>query len=460
MAEIKVLVIEPIESIANVISNGLEKAIAAQVVCCKTSDEAIGFIVSGEKYSLIIARNMIEETKESSADMIAKQILNALYDLSDKTPLIIIGDFEHTYKKYAIVSERLRVEEIVRLSIKALGLKKEDFEYLKLPDYIAYPVKYFYLMTISPCDVYIKLVKKTGDDYVKRLNLGEHFSKTDLLKYEELGLKELYIQKDEYEDFMNGLLVQSIDTLKTTKDPQDQLEVIGDSVAISTSLIQSLGITPVSVVMVDLAIGMITKQIQNADKLGKLLQKMLEDKMSYSYRRAYLICLLSHSLIPKMEWGRGEQQASLFEKICLVSYFHDIYLKDEKLQKISSLEELKAANLNQAETEAVLNHAYHAATLIQSYPRLPQGVDLLIKQHHGNMNGVGLPESMTAGISPMAIFFIVVEDFAAQILSLNDTTTNLAILMRSALVPLKIKYELPSYRKVVNELENLISPKK
>ena len=76
------------------------------------------------------------------------------------------------------------------------------------------------------------------------------------------------------------------------------------------------------------------------------------------------------------------------------------------------------------------------------------------------MNGVGLPESMTAGISPMAIFFIVVEDFAAQILSLNDTTTNLAILMRSALVPLKIKYELPSYRKVVNELENLISPKK
>jgi HD-GYP domain-containing protein (c-di-GMP phosphodiesterase class II) len=460
MEIIKILLVEPSESIGEVITKSLQRAFNADVIFHKTAAEGVERLKKGEVFSVILVRNQSDETPEIPSDQIAAQFLNIIYDLSLKTPLIVIGEFEHTFKKYALVSERLRIEEINRLVLKALGLKKEEFEHLKLPDYIAFPVKHFYLMTISPCNIYIKLVKKTGDEYVKRLNFSENFNKSDLQKYEELGLLDFYILKDEYEDFMNGLFHQTLNNLKKLRTLEENIEVVGDSFVLGTDLMRSLGINANCIAMVDQTILMMKNQIQKADKLGPLLKKLLDDKLSYSYRHSYLISALSFSLLPKMEWGSGDQQNILLEKICMVSYFHDIYLDDEKLIKISDLQEMKDAGLNPKDWDLLNNHANRAAVLVQSYPRLPQGVDLIIKQHHGVSNGVGFPLVLTAGISPMAIFFMVVEDFATNVLAMPDPPENLASSMKEAIKPLKEKYLLPSYRKIVTEIENLVNPKK
>ena len=138
----------------------------------------------------------------------------------------------------------------------------------------------------------------------------------------------------------------------------------------------------------------------------------------------------------------------------MVSFFHDIYLEDEKLLKIMDLETLRKSNLSPRERDAVLNHANKAALLAQTYPRLPQGVDIIIKQHHGVSNGVGFPESLTAGISPMAVFFVVVEDFVTCILEHNDLDNFTNILKY-----LKQRYQLPTYRKIVAEIESLVTKK-
>ena len=460
MNSIKILLIEPIESIGDVITKSLQRAFDAEVLFCRTSVEGVEKLKKCETFSLILARNHSDETVDQKSDLIANNILNAIYDLSLKTPLIVIGEFEHTYQKYALVSEKLRIEEINRLVLKALGLKKENFEHLKLPDYVPFPVKYFYLMTITPCDVYIKLAKKSGDEFVKRLNFGENFTKNDLKKYEDLGLVDLYILKEEYEDFMNGLMIQTMTNLKKARTLDEQVEVTGDSFLISSDLMRDLGITPTCIAIVDQTIQLMKSQIQKNDKLGLLLKKILDDKMSYSYRRSYLICVLAYTLFPKMEWGSGDQQSIILEKICMVSYFHDLYLDDEKLLKICDTEQLKAASLSMRESEMVINHAHRAATLIQTYPRMPQGIDMIIKQHHGTSNGVGFPDVLTSSISPMAIFFMVVEDFATHILAIPDSSTNVAAAMRASLIPLKEKYQLPSYRKIVTEIENMLSPKR
>ena len=39
-------------------------------------------------------------------------------------------------------------------------------------------------------DYFIKLSKKGGDEFVKRLHFGENFTKDDLKKYEDLAMKE------------------------------------------------------------------------------------------------------------------------------------------------------------------------------------------------------------------------------------------------------------------------------
>ena len=460
MENIKILLIEPNESIGEVIIKGLQRAFSATVIFHQTAEEAVLKLKDGESFSLIIVRNVTLDLPEIDQTPMASLVLNTIYDLSLKTPLIVIGEFEHTYKKYALVSDKLRIEEINRLVLKALDLKKEDFEHLKLPEYISFPVKHFYLMNVTPCDVYIRLVKKTGDEYVKRLKNGETFAKFDLKKYEDLGLMDFFILRTDYEEFINGMFHQATGSLKKVRPMTEMVEVIGDSYVIGTDVLRALGITPGCLVLVDQTILSMKNQIQKTDKLGQLLRKLLDDKMSYNYRHSYLICALSYTLLPKMEWGSGDQQAILLEKLCMVSYFHDIYLENEKLTKICDRAEMKKAKLTSSEADILNNHANRAALLVQSYPKLPQGVDLIIKQHHGVSNGVGFPEVLTTTISPMAIFFMVVEDFASNILKIETPPESIIDAMREAIVPLKEKYQLPSYRKIVTEIESMIAPKK
>lgn len=452
--ELKILLVEPNESVGDLIYQNLMREFGAKVVNLKSALDAVELLSKEEYFDVIVVRNNSLETVDQPVEQIAALILNAIYDKSLKTPLIVIGEFEHTFKKYAMVSDRLRIEELNRLVLKAVNLKKEDFIHMKLPDYVPFPIKYFYLMTVSPCDVYIKLVKKSGDDFVKRLHFGENFTKEDLRKYEDLGLVEFFILKEERELFMNGLLTQSLKNLRAPHTIDEAVVMTGDSFVISSDLIKSLGISTTCVAMVEQTVSQIRTQIIKADKLGGLLKKLMDDQLSYSYRRSYLICLMSYTLLPKMEWGSQEQQASLMEKISMVAFFHDIYLEDEKLLKIMDSESMKKAQLNPRERDAVLNHANKAALLAQTYPRLPQGVDLIIKQHHGISNGVGFPDVLTSSISPMAIFFIVVEDFVTCILDHQDLDNFVNILKY-----LKQKYQLPSYRKIVAEIESVIIKK-
>ncbi len=460
MEKIKILLIEPSESIGDVIIKSLERAFDAEVIYLQLVHEGVERIKKGETFSLILVRNQTDQTLTAQSEPIASHILNAVYDLSLKTPLIVIGEFEHALKQYALVSERLRIEEINRLVLKALNLKKEDFEHLKLPEFVAFPVKHFYLMSFSPCDVFIRLIKKSGDEYVKRLNYGENFTKEDLTKYESLGLTEFYILRSEYEEFMNALFNQTLENLKKPRTVEGGMEALADSYLVSAGIMRDVGITPGCLSLVDQSIHMMKNQIQKTDKLGIFLKKLLDDKMSYAYRHSYLICALSHTLLPKMDWCSGDQRNVLFEKICMVSFFHDVYLEDERLIKISDGSELKKGGFTPREIDTINNHANKAALLVQSYPKLPQGVDQIIKQHHGVLNGVGFPEVLTASISPLAIFFLVVEDFATKILAIPEPNENLAELMRDAMKPLKEKYQLPSYRKIVTEIENMLNPKK
>ncbi len=453
--ELKILLVESDEAVGDLIAKNLEREFGAKITLYKSGAEAVELIKNGEeRFSLYVVRNYSEETVDRPSEPIAALFLNVIYDNSLTTPLIVIGEFEHTYKKFAMVSDRLRIEELNRLVLKALNLKKEEFNHLKLPDYVPFPINYFYLMNLSPCDVYIRLSKRTGDEYVKRLHLGESFTKESLKKYEDLGLREFFILKDEREVFMNGLLIQSLRNLKKPDNINEAVVKTGDSFVLTSDLIKTLGITASCVVMVDQTVLQMRAQITKTDKLGSLLKKLLDNQFSYSYKRSYLICLMSYTLLPKMEWGSQDQQSVMLEKLSMVSFFHDIYLEDEKLLKIMDNETLKKARLTSRERDSILNHAHQAALLVQTYPRLPQGVDIIIKQHHGVSNGVGFPEVLTTSISPMAIFFIVVEDFVSQLIEQGNEPSFAIIL-----VNLKKRYQLPTYRKIVTEIENIVAKK-
>lgn len=450
--QIKILVIEPNNTIADVIKRNFDKGFGATVEVVQTPKEGIDLLAGEHAFKLVIVRNFLssEETKKKSE--FASVFFNLAYDANIITPTIVLGDLTIAAKEHIAICETMKIEELNKLFLKILNLKKEQFSHMKLPRYVPFAISNFYLMHESPCDVYIRLSKSTGDDYIKRLHIKDTFTKNDLLKYEQLGLEEFYIQREDREHFINGLLTQTLHNLREGEENQISFSKNSDSFTIGADMIKLLGVTPSCVALVEETVSNITTQITKSGKFGELLKRVLDDKYSFSYRRSYLICILSHMLLPRMEWGGQDQRQNIFEKLALVSYFHDIYLEDDVMLKITTNEQLRKAELSPRQRDIVINHANNAAMLVYNFPHLPQGVDLIIKQHHGTTNGVGFPESYSTAISPMAIFFVVIEEFANQMLLSNDLK-NIGIVISD----MKEKFHLPSYRKIVQEIELMIN---
>lgn len=447
--KLQILVVEPSEQVRSILQRNFENQFGAEVIQSSSSSEAVNILDSGEFFDLIVTRNEFDDVQ------LANILLNYIYDHSLKTPLIVIGDFEHSLKKMAFVSPKPRIEEINRLCLRALNLKKENFKSLKLPDFIPYPTHYLYPMKFTPCDIYIRLVKKEGDEYVKRFNEDEEFSRADIAKYEELGLKEFFVLKDETVEFTNALIGQSLNKVKESA-PEQINEVLDSTFSISMDMIRKVGITPEAKVLADRTIAEIDQQVSKSELFSSLLKRILDDKFSFSYRRSYLTSLIAASIIPQLDWGGVENYPQMLHKITMVCFFHDVYLEDERLLKVMDSTALKSQEFvkNLDEKNMVINHAHKAASLMQSYAKLPTGVDLVIKQHHGSSNGVGFPEQLTSALSPMTILFIVVEDFA------NKVLTSEKINLEKIMEELTLKYTLPSYKRIVTEIKHLTRPRK
>ena len=112
---LKIVIIHPDIKVRDVLRRNFEDNLGAEVLETLSSSETFNLLEKNPDVSAIITLNEIGE------DKVAGLLLNYLYDLNLKTPLIVIGEFEHTLKKYAIVSSVLKIEEINRLILKSLN---------------------------------------------------------------------------------------------------------------------------------------------------------------------------------------------------------------------------------------------------------------------------------------------------------------------------------------------------
>jgi len=443
---LKFLIIEPKEAICKALKKNAEDYFGASVIEAKDFAEA-SVLLSINQFNLIICK-----PKTHLDENLGQAILNFLFDKNSGSLVLFLGEFDHPFKKYQCITNTFRLEEINRTIVKMLNLDKDDLAFLKLPDYVGYPIQYFYLMTFSPCEVFIRLIKKDGDEYVKRFHEAETFTRQDLAKYEMLGLKEFYIQKHEMELFLNAFVMQTIQNSQNVSD-EKSVDVLENTFSISTDMMRKMGIGPESKAIADQTINQMVHQVTKSSQLGKMLKKIMDNQGSFSYRRSYLITLLASRILPHLEWGGREQDGALLLKFSMVSFFHDIFLEDEKLLKINSLSQYEQMefSLSYPERDLVLNHANKAALLLQSYPKLPAGVDILVKQHHGVGNGVGFPDKWTISISPMAIVFIVLEEFATRVLLSPDQNYKQIVKKCESI------FHLPTYRKVLHEIEAMLN---
>ena len=150
--------------------------------------------------------------------------------------------------------------------------------------------------------------------------------------------------------------------------------------------------------------------------LSDLMDILYDKEESYLYRHCLLIAIISHQIIGDMGWGNEEQKF----KVAFAAFFHDITIPEEKYCYIHSKEELDASGLSEIDKLSVLRHAFNAAKLVENVPDIPFGVDTIIIQHHGALNGVGFKREEQEGrLSTLSTVFLVVEDYIDSLLDMG-----------------------------------------
>ena len=113
--------------------------------------------------------------------------------------------------------------------------------------------------------------------------------------------------------------------------------------------------------------------------------------------------------------------------------------------------ELKKAKFEPAVKALVEKHAQMAAEFVQKFPHAPMGADQIIRQHHGTLNGIGFSEHYGNNVSPMAVVFIVAEEFTRIILNNEHGPFDRAAFIRE----LKEEFPTSRFQKVISTLESL-----
>jgi len=452
----KIVLIENNQRVIDILKQELEQYFNAKVISAVDFDSFINAVETNKDIKLIISRNVI--SNDSILDFpVASQVLNHVYDKSLGIPVIVLGDIDNVGVEFEQLPERFRLEELNRLVIKSLKISQDELKYLKLPDHIGVPIRNFYMMDKTSIDIYIKVTKTEGDQYIKRVHANDSIDKSVIKKYEDMKVRELFVKKEDHLELLNELIVKSIQKIiKVREEKKDSLSISAETFEISANLLETVGIGKHSVVLSKATIQSMIETISDAPELHAMMTDLMSKKGSYSYKRSYLICLYSFEVIPHMGWGSGDQLSSHFEKICWVSFFHDIVLRDEELIKIASPSELKATGLDDKDLELVTQHANKASTIVQSFPKTPQGIDVIIRQHHGVSNGVGFVDRFNIAISPMAILFIVIEHFVARVMELSEEELKNREELKRITIELESIFSTSSFKRVLQILRGFL----
>ncbi len=192
--------------------------------------------------------------------------------------------------------------------------------------------------------------------------------------------------------------------------------------------------------------------MEDNEALKRQLLLIKENQDSFLYAHSYMICLFLSKIISKFEW----ESDTIKESFAYLSFFHDISLLDDTWAMYQSQEELDSKNLNPGLKEHIAKHANESALLIEKIPNIPTGITQAIREHHGAKDGIGFADQLKGSLHPLAMIFMVIEEFVVKFLALeNPTTDDLITLVND----LEKKYYKGNYQKAVEALKSVVFKK-
>lgn len=442
----KAILIEKDSEIRKLYELNLELYLGMKVVHIADADELSQYLQKNKDINVIISTDKVGDENT---------ILKVYYFVNAQKldiPVILLGT-EYKLKENVHQFEPKDWKGVIKKIGKVLSITAEEMATLEVPNYYPIPLRSFLAITKSPTDVYLQTKKgaldNPTDQHLKRIIAANQDYQRGMI--EELMLndvKTLYIPSKDRLKFVNHLSDEIHERITKTGHTGDANTDVGNAAQAfyaTQEMLELTGLSKRAIETAKAAIDITTKTIQQTNGLSDLMELLEKDKLGYLYQHVLLISAIAHYTIAEMEWGSKEQQ----EKICFVAFFHDIAIPNEALAKIQNVKQMKEAKLKPTQEKKVLNHALFASELLKEYPKLPIGADVIILQHHCQLNGIGFPTALSNRVTPLAIVFRVVEDFVEILLSVKREY----FVKNNVIKTLRQVYNKGQYRKVVDAIE-------
>jgi hypothetical protein len=438
-----ILLVDNHEKTRHLYSVNLEVYTGASVVQVDSIEDAISYLEINNP-QIVITRSKIEQRN-------AGEKLHGVLKMKENTiPLIVVGESNLSIYEATTFKEPIELKALLRICAQTLGVTAGDMAGSDVQEY--YPIPLYLLMSGIQlvCPIYKLNIK---GEYKPFLKTDHHIHQEVLVMLKTDGIETIYINAIDRLKFVSSLTVQMTELLRNDNITiEEKLHSVERGHKIVRSMAKNMMIDSETVELAEASIDTMTSIVSQIKSLKSLLEMTLKNKMGFVYRHCLLTSFIGSHIIKNMEWGTRDQQI----KICFVSFFHDISLQDESLIKIHTQNELEDANLSKKDKEMVDHHAIHSAEFLSKYfNSLPIGIDIIVKQHHGSRNGIGL-SNLSQNISPLAIIFIIAEEWALFAIKNEDADKEDKKVERQKVIAyLRKKYNLPAFKKVITVLNKL-----
>ncbi|MBC7430117.1 MAG: HD domain-containing protein [Bacteriovorax sp.] len=328
-------------------------------------------------------------------------------------------------------------------------------------EYVAISMKYFLHLPKAKIefDVYSRI--KKDDDFIYNVKIPAHseIAKTEMERISVRGGKDLYVKKADYaaanEFFSTHFLNRFTDTTLT---PFDRMLLNSESYEILLNVFKDSSFTKYSIEIIKELIKSINILLNSTGSLEAFFIGMKQKNLSYGYCHSYLSGFFIFKILENFSWKKDQSK----NKILYLALFHDLALHNNRLIEAHHNLAKEFAKLSDAEKQVLNSHADVSASILEKIVKAPKELTLLIREHHGLKQGNGFPESLSLGIGPLSMAWIVIEDFVTGYLNQWQSTDKDKIHEFIKTYPedlfkeLMVKYDRLTYADVVAELQKFI----
>ncbi len=287
--------------------------------------------------------------------------------------------------------------------------------------YISVPTDALIHFKILPFDLYIKI---SDGKFLKRIPANEDIDESTVVAFKAKGITDLYFEKKHNRDFSLLLLNNMINKVERNYSSEDEKQKAVNEVFVTTKeLVQSVGLPPRVIEVCESVMESISVDVMKGkDKFSNYLSQMKDQSnLNFQFRFIELTSFIATQIVDHLNVPDKDEQ---IKKIVFASFFCDISLSDVTHLDYRTEESVK--DLWPDDKKIVLEHALKSSLIAAKYKNAPADADVIIKQHHGSVDGTGFKDASGA-ILPLAKCLMASQELAFAILKETDRPSETVI---------------------------------